>query len=129
MMFIEDKSTISSFNFWFNICDIGDDGVLSFKDIEEMFMIQHNHISSQGYKLEMFKNVLPHIVDLLQSTKPISRHFLKRSGNWVAVFSLIIDQNLSDEINVIDPLYNYSSKPSVLSLWDSFCLRVPKRNN
>lgn len=140
--FLEDKSSAASLNFWFKICDLDDDGVLSFTEIEELYSQQKKHAKSfyeikndklrddkpltysnavSTYKPEKFKNVLPQIIDMLGPKKEYKLSDIRNSKCWGQFFSILVD-GLVDDWRYRDPMYEWMNGilPSVSSQWKRF---------
>ena len=62
----EDKSSPSSVRYWFKVCDIDDDGYLTFNDMKQFYMEQEQRMRDYGMEVISFKDILCQMHDLIQ---------------------------------------------------------------
>lgn len=65
LMSSEDKTNLTSINFWYHLCDLDDDGVLSIKEIEELYHIQHERMSITGNETIPFEDIFRQLIDMI----------------------------------------------------------------
>jgi serine/threonine-protein phosphatase 2A regulatory subunit B'' len=61
----EDKTTPASVHFWFRLCDLDDDGVLSLKEIAELYDVQYERMSLGGYTTIPFGDIYRLLMDIV----------------------------------------------------------------
>jgi serine/threonine-protein phosphatase 2A regulatory subunit B'' len=66
----EDKKMLASIYFWFRLCDLDDDGLLSLHEIEKLYDIQFERMSVTGNETIPFDDVLRQMIDVLMPENP-----------------------------------------------------------
>lgn len=65
LMSSEDKTNLTSINFWYHLCDLDNDGILSIKEIEELYHIQHERMSITGNETIPFEDIFRQLIDMI----------------------------------------------------------------
>jgi serine/threonine-protein phosphatase 2A regulatory subunit B'' len=65
IMFTEDKTTLTAINFWYKLCDLDDDGLLSLKEIEDLYEQQFERMSITGNETIPFGDILRQLWDMI----------------------------------------------------------------
>jgi Ca2+-binding EF-hand superfamily protein len=119
--FLEDKTTLSSLSFWFQVCDLDSNGFLSLKNIETLFSKQKKSIQKYDVQIEYFDEILPRILDMIgHQSFSFTKADLQGSGLWTVFFNFLVDAKHFQVYNFDDPLY-YIKSTSSESVFDDFC--------
>jgi Ca2+-binding EF-hand superfamily protein len=125
LVMLEDKSTAVSFDFWFAICDLDDDGVLSLSEMHRLYQYQKNRLKQLSFEPEKFKRLVPQVLDMVGSQDgAITRTALKRSAHFPSFFNFLIDSKRFSEWDFQDPLYSMKAaqrERAGATPWDIFC--------
>ena len=70
LMSSEDKTNPTSINFWYKLCDLDDDGVLSLKEIEELYEIQFERMRITGNETIPFEDIIRQLKDMINPADP-----------------------------------------------------------
>lgn len=65
LMSSEDKSNLTAINFWYKLCDLDDDGVLSIKEIEYLYDIQFERMKNTGNETIPFDDIFRQLMDMI----------------------------------------------------------------
>lgn len=86
------KETPAALNFWFRVCDLDDDGEISFSELIRLYRKQKRAVRKEA-KVQKFHNILPYIIDMLnlQQSTSITRAKLKNSNLWRDFFNIFVD--------------------------------------
>lgn len=96
---LEDKSTLAALHFWFKICDLDDDDVLSISEFKRLYKIQKNIMKINRMEVSKFKHILPQILDMLDPSKSsFTITDVKKSNKWDVLFDLLLDSYGSRDI-------------------------------
>ena len=124
LMYIEEKNSLSSLNIWFKVCDLDDNGFLSFYELEKIIKLQEENLKFHNLEIEKFNNIINQILDLINNKSNCIYLFdLKNSFNWGNFFNILIDYKYFDYYENLDPIYNYISIGDIknFSKWEEFC--------
>jgi hypothetical protein len=125
LVMLEDKSAPASLNFWFMICDLDDDGVLSLSEMHRLYQYQKERLRQLSFEPEKFKRLIPQVLDMVGSQDgTITRPALKRSGHWPSFFNFLVDSKRFSEWDFQDPLYSMKAavrERAGATPWDIFC--------
>jgi serine/threonine-protein phosphatase 2A regulatory subunit B'' len=123
LVMLEDKSTPASLNFWFSVCDLDDDEVLSLSDMQQLYRYQKQRLRQLSIEPEKFKRLIPQILDMVGARGAVlTKVDIRKSGNWPCLFNFLIDSKRFSEWDFKDPLYSTSIKEqSNQTAWDMFC--------
>jgi serine/threonine-protein phosphatase 2A regulatory subunit B'' len=125
LILLEDKSSQASLNFWFAVCDLDDDGVLSLSEMHRLYQFQKQRLKQLSFDPEKFKRLVPQVLDMVGSADGvITKTALKRSGHAPSFFNFLIDSKRFSEWDFQDPLYSmkiaHRETPGATP-WDLFC--------
>jgi serine/threonine-protein phosphatase 2A regulatory subunit B'' len=70
LMCTEDKTTLTSMNFWFRLCDLDDDGVISIHEIEQLYAQQYERMGMTGNDTIPFGDILRQLIDAIRPAHP-----------------------------------------------------------
>jgi serine/threonine-protein phosphatase 2A regulatory subunit B'' len=70
LMCMEDKTNLTSINFWFRLCDLDDDGVLSLHEISVLYSQQFERMRMTGHEAIPFRNILRQLIDAVKPANP-----------------------------------------------------------
>jgi serine/threonine-protein phosphatase 2A regulatory subunit B'' len=89
----EDKTSPTAIRFWFRLCDLDDDGVLSVKEIEELYDVQFERLRITGNETIAFPDILRQLLDMVKPENPsfVSLNDLLRSKTADVFFSTLFD--------------------------------------
>ena len=122
LLLLEDKSSVASLNFWFRVCDLDDDGILSLGEMDTLYEYQESKLRDMDLETVKFKDILPQVMDMIGSkTGTITRGDLKKSGDWPIFFNFLVDTKRFADWEFKDPLYNVKTKSTDETPWDHFC--------
>ena len=65
LMSSEDKTNITSINFWYNLCDLDNDGILSLREIEELYQQQFERMRITGNETIPFDDIFRQLIDMI----------------------------------------------------------------
>ena len=65
LMSSEDKTNLTSINFWYKLCDLDDDGVLSMKEVEELYDMQFERMRITGNETIPFEDIIRQLMDMI----------------------------------------------------------------
>jgi serine/threonine-protein phosphatase 2A regulatory subunit B'' len=93
MICTEDKSSPTAVRFWFRLCDLDDDGLLSIREIEELYEVQHERMRITGNETIPFGDILRQLIDMVKPAQPgfVSLKDLMRSKMADMFFSTLFD--------------------------------------
>lgn len=95
VILLEEKELQASLNFWFRVCDIEEDGILSLGEMKIWFQYQKQMLKLMNTDTEKFKELVPQIMDMMGSNATQwTRRQIKESGSWVRLFNILIDPKL-----------------------------------
>jgi serine/threonine-protein phosphatase 2A regulatory subunit B'' len=66
----EDKTSPTAINFWFRLCDLDDDGVLSLHEIGELYAVQFERQGITGNERIPFTDVTKQLIDAVNPADP-----------------------------------------------------------
>jgi serine/threonine-protein phosphatase 2A regulatory subunit B'' len=89
----EDKTTLTAIHFWFKLCDLDDDGVLSLQDIDELYDVQLERMVITGNETIPFGDIVRQLLDMVKPEDPaaIKVTDLARSGMADVFFNTLFD--------------------------------------
>jgi serine/threonine-protein phosphatase 2A regulatory subunit B'' len=70
LMCTEDKTNLTSINFWYRLCDLDDDGVLSLNEIARLYAQQFERMGMTGDETIPFGDILRQLIDAVKPAKP-----------------------------------------------------------
>jgi serine/threonine-protein phosphatase 2A regulatory subunit B'' len=70
LMCTEDKTNLTSINFWYRLCDLDDDGVLSVHEISLLYAQQFERMGITGNEAIPFPSVLRQLIDAVTPAEP-----------------------------------------------------------
>ena len=70
LMSSEDKTNLTSINFWYKLCDLDDDGVLSIQEVEELYKTQYERMRITGNETIPFNDIFRQLIDMVQPADP-----------------------------------------------------------
>ncbi|OHT15373.1 phosphoprotein phosphatase [Tritrichomonas foetus] len=93
LMSSEDKTNLTSINLWYRLCDLDDDGVLSIKEIEEIYQNQFDRMTITGYETIPFNDMFRQFIDMINPEGPfiITVHDLVKSKLADVFFNSLFD--------------------------------------
>jgi serine/threonine-protein phosphatase 2A regulatory subunit B'' len=62
----EDKTSLTSINLWFKLCDLDDDGVLSVHEIARLYEQQYERLAVTGNETIPFPDILRQLLDVIR---------------------------------------------------------------
>ncbi|OHT14025.1 phosphoprotein phosphatase [Tritrichomonas foetus] len=65
LMSSEDKTNLTSINFWYRLCDLDDDGLLSIKEIEDLYHTQYERMRITGNETIPFEDIFRQLIDMI----------------------------------------------------------------
>jgi serine/threonine-protein phosphatase 2A regulatory subunit B'' len=89
----EDKTSQTAINFWFKLCDLDDDGVISIREMEELYAVQLERMRITGNETIAFHDILTQLMDTVKpaTTGRITRKDLVRSKMADMFFNTLFD--------------------------------------
>lgn len=66
----EDKMNATSINFWYKLCDLEDDGVLSMKEMETLYNDQLERMRITGNETIRFDDIIKQLMDMVDPIDP-----------------------------------------------------------
>jgi serine/threonine-protein phosphatase 2A regulatory subunit B'' len=69
-MCTEDKTNLTAINFWYRLCDLDDDGVLSLHEIAALYGQQFQRMQMSGNETIPFEDVLRQLIDAVKPENP-----------------------------------------------------------
>jgi serine/threonine-protein phosphatase 2A regulatory subunit B'' len=63
LMCTQDKSNLTSINFWYRLCDLDDDGVISLHEISRLYALQYERMALTGNEQVPFSDVIRQLMD------------------------------------------------------------------
>lgn len=119
---LEDKSTVAGLNFWFRVCDLDDDGVLSLGEMNTLYKYQKAKLRSANLTAIKFRDILPQAMDMIGGRSGVvTRSVLKESGDWPLFFNFLVDTKRFADWEFKDPMYSVKQEDTRESPWDRFC--------
>lgn len=95
VILLEEKDLQASLNFWFRVCDLEEDGILSLGEMKIWFSYQKQMLKLMNTDTEKFKELVPQIMDMMGSNATSwTRSQIKESGAWPRLFNILIDPKL-----------------------------------
>jgi serine/threonine-protein phosphatase 2A regulatory subunit B'' len=93
LMCTEDKTTRTAINFWYHLCDLDDDGVLSLQEIEELYINQQQRMVMTGNESISWKDILRQFMDSIipKNAAAITVHDLCACGQADLFFEVLVD--------------------------------------
>lgn len=70
LMSSEDKTNATSINFWYKLCDLDEDGIMSLKEIEELYLDQFERMRITGNETIPFEDILRQLMDMIDPEDP-----------------------------------------------------------
>lgn len=65
LMSSEDKTNLSSITFWYKLCDLDDDGLLSLQEIEMLYKVQYERMRITGNETIPFEDIFRQLIDMV----------------------------------------------------------------
>jgi serine/threonine-protein phosphatase 2A regulatory subunit B'' len=65
LMCTEDKTSPTAIRFWYRLCDLDDDGILSIREIEELYEVQFERMRITGNETIPFSDILRQLIDMV----------------------------------------------------------------
>jgi serine/threonine-protein phosphatase 2A regulatory subunit B'' len=93
LMACEDKTSLTAITLWFKVCDLDEDGVLSLKEIEELYDLQRKRMIVTGNEIISFHDVLTQLWDMINPINPlfVTLADLVRSKTADVFFNMLFD--------------------------------------
>ena len=132
----EDKTTAPALRYWFNVCDIDGDGVLTPRDLRWFYDDQARRMRDHGMEVVKFEDILCQLHDLLKPEvegRLLLRDFVRpeRIKLTGALFNALFDLDKFQrfegrEAKMVKQIENYAQ-----SQWDAFAAveRVRRRRS
>lgn len=121
----EDKTTAPALRYWFNVCDIDGDGVLTPRDLRWFYDDQARRMRDHGMEVVKFEDILCQLHDLLKPEaegRLLLRDFVRpeRIKLTGALFNALFDLDKFQrfegrEAKMVKQIENYAQ-----SQWDAF---------
>jgi len=122
----EDKTSKTAINFWFKICDLDDDGILSVHEIEQLYELQYEQMKIQGHEIIPFDDIYRQLVDMINPENPsfFTIEDLEKSKLADVFFNTLFDlpKFLAREYQFPPPNQNMEDSSKGLSPWEIFVL-------
>lgn len=90
LMSSEDKTNLTSINFWYKLCDLDDDGLLSIQEIETLYNAQFERMRITGNETIPFDDIFRQLIDMI-SPAPYTVHDLVKSKMADVFFNTLFD--------------------------------------
>ena len=95
VLLLEFKESEAALNFWFKVCDIEEDGILSLNEMSVWYHLQKQMLKAMNSESEKFKQLVPQIMDMMGSNATQwTRSQIKESGAWPRLYNILIDPKL-----------------------------------
>ncbi|OHT08814.1 hypothetical protein TRFO_22572 [Tritrichomonas foetus] len=95
IILLEIKESQAALNFWFRVCDIEEDGILSLNEMNFWYKLQKQMLKIMNTETEKFKQLVPQIMDMMGSNATQwTRSQIKDSGAWPRLYNILIDPKL-----------------------------------
>jgi serine/threonine-protein phosphatase 2A regulatory subunit B'' len=122
----EDKTSPTAINFWFKLCDLDDDGVLSIKEIELLYEVQFERMRITGNETIPFSDICRQLMDMVRPDN-LGRVTLKdllRSKMTDMFFNILFDLQKFLVKEYQSPLVNtgFDEATKSMSPWEIFVL-------
>jgi len=126
LMNTEDKTSPTAIDFWFKLCDLDEDGVLSLQEIEELYEIQYERMQIMGNETIPFRDIIRQLMDVVHPKDPayVTRGDLTRSKLADVFFNTIFDLQKFLVREYQFPLVNPNSDEAPLALGAARAHRV-----
>ena len=125
LMSSEDKTNLTSINFWYRLCDLDDDGVLSLKEIEELYDMQFERMRITGNETIPFEDIIRQLMDMVhaQDTAYVTVSDLLTSKLADVFYNTIFDlQKFLIREYQFQPNSNFDDMTKHLSPWELYVL-------
>ena len=125
LMSSEDKTNLTSINFWYRLCDLDDDGVLSMKEIEELYEMQFERMRITGNETIPFEDILRQLMDMIHAEDAacVTVSDLLRSKLADVFYNTIFDlQKFLIREYQFQPNTNFDDMTKHLSPWELYVL-------
>lgn len=126
LMSSEDKTNRTSINFWYRICDLDDDGILSMSEIEQLYAVQFEQIKMTGNETIPFEDIQKQLIDVIAPVNPayVTVEDLIRSKQADMFFNTLFDiqKFLTKEYQfpMVNPSLDEATKG--LTPWETYVL-------
>jgi serine/threonine-protein phosphatase 2A regulatory subunit B'' len=126
LMSLEDKLSPTAIRFWYKLCDLDDDGILSVKEIEELYETQFERMRITGNETIAFGDLLRQLWDVIVPADPafITVADLVRCQMADVFFSALFDLQkfLQREYQFPFSNPNLDEQTKHLTAWDLYVL-------
>jgi hypothetical protein len=129
LLLLEDKSTPASLNFWWKVCDLDEDGILSLGEMNTVYGYQKQQLRELQIMPEKFKSMLCEVMDMMGrrsgSLTQLTKADLRNSGHWGLFFNFLFDSRRFAQWTLKDPLYWIKARSKQFmngqTPWDVYC--------
>ena len=124
LMAVEDKTTETALRLWYKVCDLDDDGILSFHELDKLYELQREKGEKLGTEPVPYAHVLSQMLDLIENVDTgITLAQLRRAKHRELFLNAFIDFKKFHQTEVSDPLFgmNTQGKFAGMKEWDAFC--------
>ena len=121
---VEDKTTETALRLWYKVCDLDDDGILSFHELDRLYEFQKEKGEKLGTEPVPYAHVLSQMLDLIEHVDTgITLSQLRRTKDREMFLNAFVDFKKFHQAEVKDPLFemNMKGKFSGMKEWDVFC--------
>jgi serine/threonine-protein phosphatase 2A regulatory subunit B'' len=126
IMCTEDKTNVTSVTFWFRLCDLDDDGVLSIDEIARLYEQQNERLAVTGNETIPFADVFRQLIDAVrpENHAALTLADLIASRQAVLFFNTLVDLKkfLQQEYQVPEFEQPTDELRKKLTPWEYFAL-------
>jgi serine/threonine-protein phosphatase 2A regulatory subunit B'' len=122
----EDKASVTALHFWFRLCDLDDDGVLSIHEISQLYAQQFERMGMAGNETIPFADVLRQLIDAVnpRNRAMVTIKDLVASKQGEVFFTTLVDLHRflirEYQVPVYDPEANEFARK--LTPWDLYVM-------
>ena len=124
IMAVEDKKTETALRLWYKVCDLDDDGIISFHELDQLYKMQKEKEEKNGMDPVPYRYVLSQMLDLVgEVTDGITMSQLRAISNRDLFWNTFVDFKKFNQSEFKDPLFemNMNAAFSGMNEWDVFC--------
>ena len=124
IMAVEDKTTETALRLWYKVCDLDDDGIISFHELDRLYKMQKEKEEQNGMNPVPYKYVLSQMLDLIGNVDAgITMSQLRSIQNRDLFWNTFVDFKKFNQSEFKDPLFemNMNAAFSGMNEWDVFC--------
>jgi serine/threonine-protein phosphatase 2A regulatory subunit B'' len=122
----EDKTSPTAINFWFKLCDLDDDRVLSITEIELLYDVQFERMRITGNETIAFSDIVRQLMDMVrpENLGRVTLKDLLRSKMTDMFFNILFDLQKFLLREYQSPLMNtgFDEATKNMSPWEIFVL-------